>query len=586
VNRVLDQLVFARHVPPAQMARRLQLELLRRWRVRLPPNHGAVTRDATLRADAPLPLMPPRGGATRLEGGGWRFRFLDDERPLPWPIPWDLPGTPARDQLWKMNLHYMEYLESLPDEDFARLIEDWIERNPPYQPAYWRDAWNSYTTAIRVVVWLQQLALRRASLDDGFVRRVAREAGAQIAFLGAHLETDLRGNHLIKNIKALLWGARCLETAAAAGWRRQGARLLCRELEAQILPDGVHCERSPSYHCQVLVDLVECRQVLEDGPLRTRLDQVLGRMATATAALCHPDGQVAQLNDSGLSMAYRPGVCLAACAAETGGATPRPDRIALEVAGYYGRRTDDALFIADCGPIGPDSLVAHGHADMLSFEWSVKGLRMIVDPGVFEYNPGPHRAYARAAASHNTVTLDDAEPCAFFGAFRCGRRAHASVRAHRTSADGGMVLEGTHDGFARLPGRPYPVRRFTVTPDAQSVVIEDRIEDGRGQAATARFLFHPDCALVVEGERARIRRANVEIELIAEAPLRREQATWSPDMGVLVAADRLAVRFSKSHRTILRLGTDAVEPEACGNARSQGARPGTCTFDSPPTDAA
>ena len=163
-------------------------------------------------------------------------------------------------------------------------------------------------------------------------------------------------------------------------------------------------------------------------------------------------------------MAYRPAVCLAAYNAETGRAPPRPDRIALGAAGYFGRRTDEALLIADCGPIGPDAVVAHGHADMLSFEWSVGGLRMVVDPGVFEYNAGPHRAYARAAASHNTITLDDAEPCAFFGAFRCGRRAYASVRVHATSADGGMVLEGTHDGFARLPGRPCPVRRFTVRP--------------------------------------------------------------------------------------------------------------------------
>ena len=260
-------------------------------------------------------------------------------------------------------------------------------------------------------------------------------------------------------------------------------------------------------------------------------------------------------------MAYSPAVCLAAYAAEIGGASPRPGRIALEAAGYYGRRTDDALFITDCGPIGPDSLVAHGHADMLSFEWSVGGLRMIVDPGVFEYNPGPHRAYARAAASHNTITLDDAEPCAFFGAFRCGRRAHASVRAHRASADGGMVLEGTHDGFAPLPGRPFPVRRFTVTPDARGIVIEDRIENGCGQTATARFLLHPDCVLALEGERAaRIRRADVEVELIAEAPLVRERATWSPDMGVLVPAERLAVRFSKAHRTMLRLATGALGP--------------------------
>lgn len=551
------QLAFARHVAPAQMARRFQLDLLRRWRVYRPPTRTAAVADATLRADAPLPLLPPRGGAERLADGRWRFRFLNDERTFAWPVPWDLPGAPARDQLWKMNLHYMEYLESLPDEDVVPLIEDWIARNPPYRPGYWRDIWNSYSTAVRAVVWLQQLARRRAGLDEGFVRRAAHAAAGQVAFLNAHLETDLGGNHLIKNVKALLWGARCLEARAAAGWRRTGARLLRRELKAQILKDGTHYERSPSYHCQVFADLLECRRVLEDGSLRAELDEALGRMAAATAALCHPDGFVALLNDAGLTMAYPPAVCLAAYEAEIGRAALRPRRIALEDAGYYGRKTDDALFLADCGPIGPDSLVAHGHADMLSFEWSVEGLRIVVDPGVFEYNAGPRRAYARAAASHNTITLGDAEPCAFFGAFRCGHRAYAAVRAHRTGAHGGLVLEGTHDGFARLPGRPYPVRRFTVAPDAGTVVIEDRVENGRGQTATARFLFHPDCVLTVEGERARIRRAGVEVELIAEAALRRESATWSPDMGVLLPAERLAVRFSGPHTTILCLRAGA-----------------------------
>jgi hypothetical protein len=67
-----------------------------------------------------------------------------------------------------------------------------------------------------------------------------------------------------------------------------------------------------------------------------------------------------------------------------------------------------------------------------------------------------------------------------------------------------------------------------------------------------------DCTVLVEGERARIRRANVEVELIVEAPLLREQATWSPDLGVVVPAERLAVRFSKGHRTMLRLGTEVV----------------------------
>ena len=85
------------------------------------------------------------------------------------------------------------------------------------------------------------------------------------------------------------------------------------------------------------------------------------------------------------------------------------------------------LVLADCGDIAPDFLVAHGHGDMLSFECSVSGQRLIVDPGVYEYNPGEWRDRTRAALQPTIRSLwATGEQCEFFGAFRCGRRARAS----------------------------------------------------------------------------------------------------------------------------------------------------------------
>lgn len=541
--RVRRQLAFARHIPPAQMARRFHLQLLHRWRVRFPPDHTAANREATLRPDAPLPLLPPRGGAARLADGRWRFRLLNDERIFGWPIPWDLPGAPARDQLWKMTLHYMEYLEGLPDADFVRLIEDWLGHNPPYRPDYWRDTWNSYTTALRIVVWLQQLAGRRAGLDHGFVRRVARAAAQQLAFLSAHLETDLRGNHLIKNIKALLWGARSLETHAAAGWRRQGLRLLHRELEAQVLADGCHYERSPSYHCQVFADLLECHQVLGDHPVRTRLAEALARMAQVVADLSHPDGKPALFNDSGLSMAYAPATCLEVYRRQFNDA-PRPrQHVALPQAGYYGLRRGDDLLLVDCGDIGPDYLVAHGHGDMLSFECSIGGRRLVVDPGVYQYYPGEWRRYARSTATHNTVTVADGEQCEFFGAFRCGRRAHARCLRYEATA-AGFLLEGSHDGFDRLAGRPRHIRRFEAGPTG--IAISDRVENGQGQVVRARLLVHPDWQIDCQGVQAKLRCGRLQVRLTASALLRLEPAWWCPDLGLRLRTRRFVIEYGKA----------------------------------------
>ena len=174
-----------------------------------------------------------------------------------------------------MNLHYMEYLEEADDKLFADLVRQWIDANPPYSRGYWKDSWNSYTVSLRTVVWMQQLARRGARLDAATREAAVASLAQQIRFLEANLETDIGGNHLIKNIKALLLASAFFDGSEAERWRALGLRLLAEELDGQVLPDGTHYERSPSYHCQVFADLLECRQALGDDPLNGALDDAL-----------------------------------------------------------------------------------------------------------------------------------------------------------------------------------------------------------------------------------------------------------------------------------------------------------------------
>ena len=51
-----------------------------------------------------------------------------------------------------LNLHYMEFIESLDSEKCYLCIKDWIDSNRPYKKGYWLDDWNSYSLSIRIVV--------------------------------------------------------------------------------------------------------------------------------------------------------------------------------------------------------------------------------------------------------------------------------------------------------------------------------------------------------------------------------------------------------------------------------------------------
>ena len=234
----------------------------------------------------------------------------------------------------------------------------------------------------------------------------------------------------------------------------------------------------------------------EDPRLREGLGATLARMAAATADLTHPDGGVALFNDAGLHMAHPPGACLAAYRGMSGAAVAHRDRIRLEDAGFFGVRTDDFYVLADCGPIAPDFLVAHGHGDILSFEWSAGGKRIIVDPGVFEYASGPRRC---VFPKHPRATTPSRSPMPSRPSSSAPSVAaggpRAEVLACEPTANGGLVLEGTHDGFDHLPGRPRHVRRFVMSPAAGSIEIVDRIEGDGHQAAIARLLLHPACTL-------------------------------------------------------------------------------------------
>jgi uncharacterized heparinase superfamily protein len=531
---------FVRRIPLARLARRSQLTMRRYLR-----DHTALfdsdfaPRGSTasrISAAPPRPLFEPRIGGLQVTRNELIFSFLGrSQRSQRASFDWSAGPS---DQLWRMNLHYMEYLEAIENDLFQTLIHSWIGANSRSRPGMWRDSWNSYALSIRVVVWMQQLAARRHLLPSSFLAQVAASLRRQLLFLERNLETDIGGNHLIKNMKALLWGGTFFAGADAARWRMVGLKLLRAELARQILPDGMHYELSLSYHNQVFADLLECRQLLGSEALEGALDRALHAMAQVAADLVHPDGFGCQFSDAGAAMAYSSAQCLAAYTRLCGD-PPAPRCVfAFPVAGYFGSRDARSLFVADCGRVAPDDLPAHGHGDALSFEWSLDGERIIIDQGVYEYVAGESRKLARSAESHNTLCFDGADQADFFGAFRCGRRPNVRVLRYEPRADG-FLLEGDHDGFCVLPGSPRHRRRFEVAPG--QITVRDWIEGDADRVAHIRFLLHPTIEVSLNATQARLRRGGTVIAMTSSLPLACKKATWWPDMGQEAPTLRLSI---------------------------------------------
>jgi hypothetical protein len=538
------------NVPLTQLCRRAELRL-RGFLV--PLWKGRVVR---LPAPALAAAMPPPIFPLRIEQGsplptGFVLTTPWGIRAHVLPVDWRPKAPSPIEVSWRNRLHYMEFLEGLPTPLVEKVILDWIESNPFDGAAALRFAWHPFATSIRAVVWMQQIATRREHLSRRLLEQAAASLAAQLRFIERHYESDVRGNHLIKNIKALLWGAAFFDGAESERWRKLGRRLLASELIEQILADGTHYERSPTYHCQVMADLLECHAVLPEGQQRSALVALLAKMGQAAALLTHPDGAIAQFNDSAFSNAYTTAQCLSALARIAPVAHPADGPFALPEAGVFGMRHRDDYLIVDCGPIAPAALIGHGHGDILSFEWSLGGHRIFVDQGTYQYAVGRRRDISRSTLSHNTVTVDDQEQCDFYGAHRCGRRARPALLEWQTTAKG-FVLVGSHDGFAHLPGAPRHLRRFEAEP--ARLIIEDRLLGGKPGRARAAYLCHPACSVTVNGREATIVREGTTVNMSAPSPIRLEDAEWYPDLYVAHPTKRICFDlpwFGSGAKTVL-----------------------------------
>ncbi len=505
------------------------------WRVRLVMQRrlGLATRVShapppAVAAALPNPIFPPRTGLIAHTGRGWRCTFVGCSIDVGDPIDWSLLSLSAADQLWRMNLHYFEYLEDLDRGTGLALIRQWIAAHPSATRATLGDAWNSYAVSLRVVCWMQFLARTGTSVN---APDIVASLALQLRFLVRNLERDLGGNHLIKNIKALLWASAFFTGNEAARWRTLGTRLLRYELATQVLADGVHYELSPSYHAQVLADLVEMRHAA--GVVVPSLDVTIAAMSRAVADLAHPDDYAVLFNDAGLHMAYPPAVF---------GGGERRGVFAYPDAGYYGAHLPHLSIVADMGRIGADALPAHAHGDVGTFELSVGGHRFVVDQGVYEYVAGAKRSVSRAARSHAALAIAGSEQADFFGAFRCGRRPAVTVTQWQPGP-AGFVLEGAHDGYRNLPGAPIVTRQFNV--EAREVRITDWLSAPVDAEVSVSLLLHPACVVTLVNGVAHVARDGVAVIVTGNGVLTDNAAVWWPDMGVEVPSRRLSLTWSR-----------------------------------------
>lgn len=441
------------------------------------------------------------------------FTFLNQTRSLGEPEDWTQVGAA---HLWRFNLHYMEWAYALADagrqEDFARLWQSW---SSAVGFAH-RDAWSPYVVSLRAWVLCDTFGALVAGTD--LEAELLAALWQHRTFLRAHVESDVGGNHLVKNLKALLGLAAFF--ADTESWRTV-SRALSRELDVQILADGGHYELSPAYHCQVLGDLLDVAGLQAATGLAPMagLEAAIERMRNWLGTMLGSSDELPMFNDCWQVGAER----LAVLEPHR-----RTDRlIVLADSGYVVANPAPGVhLVMDVGDPCPSSLPAHAHADCLSFELYLDDRRVIVNSGTSTYEPGPQRDFERSTAAHNTVAIDGQNQTEVWGTFRAGRRAHGKLE--QVEDDGSVItVVGSHDGYQHLDGAP--LHRRTLRLEASELALVDTVT-GSGPSFAVRA--------TLQTRNAATRRLSVAVEAEESG---NEPSDIAVAHGVLEAAQRVTV---------------------------------------------
>jgi hypothetical protein len=362
--------------------------------------------------------------------------------------------------------------------------------------------------------------------------------------LGKHTNAEATG--------LILAGGVFRHTTQGRQWLKTGVRLLDQELNHQILEDGGPAEQSLNYHRFILdlywlaIDFLEKNGLQDCAVLKPRL--ILGEKFLS--AFSQKDAGLPLIGDSDDGYAIAPGLSPK---------RPRPNNIEAGIltfpsSGYTVMRTaGGACLIFDHGPLGMPPLYNHGHADALSIILYQNGEEMLVDPGTYRYNGEPEfRRYFKSTRAHNTVTIDGLDQAVQETGFIWSHPYKAELMNCKEH-DGGLFLEATHNGYARLK-KPVFHRRKIVLLHGADFLVKDTFSGLGEHEFEINFHLHPNSSVSEEGGWLEIRNYEgvIRMTLLFGDMFRSIRGQESPSFGWY--SPRYGVRIESPVLTCIKVG--------------------------------
>ncbi len=484
--------------------------------------------------------------ADPVTGAGWPF---DHFTRVPLVVS---KGSDVR-RVWELNrLHHLTTLgrayaltgDERFTEEFLIELAYWHEENPPRYGVNWTVAMEPAIRAVNVIAALEMFSASPLMTDEA-IAMLLKMLLAHGRFIRSNLEFSHRvtSNHYLSNLIGLYVIAMTKPFfAESSQWASFSAAQLLKELDKQVLPDGVSFEGSTGYHRLVteIFALFFALSHASEIELPTESWERLETMFDFTRHYLKPDGAAPMIGDTDdgrlitfkerdpADHTYLMSLAVVLFENEKFKTTSRIDEEALWWFGDAGRETfeglptsdaeissrdfphaqifiqradlsaEDKLYaIIDCGDHGARGRGSHAHSDALSIELFALGQTFLRDPGTFVYTASERwRNKFRSTPYHNTVRVDNLEISEIKEGhlFTLGENVAPQVYHWESDAESD-ALDAAHFGYMRLPQMVVHRRIVTLEKREGFWVIED-IFSGQGNHQF-EFFFNFDAGLEV-----------------------------------------------------------------------------------------
>ena len=541
-------------------------------------------------------------------------------------VPYLHPSSGDHKVIWELNRH-QHWLslgrawwltgDAVYRDAFRAEAASWLRANPPGFGPNWASA---LEVAFRSMSWLWAIELfADGGTDDEepWLPDLLLALDTQLRHVERNLSRYFSPNtHLLGEALALyVCGRAWPELRRAGRWARVGGTVLVEEATRQVLPDGMHAERSPHYHRYALdfylLALASAR-ITGDVERATAFEPVVDRMASALRSLVDAQGEVPLIGDDdggelvpitghaprdaraslgwAAQLLRRPDLVIgdlpeavrwlnpsgrligADDAAGGPGAVKAggPPSTVLASSGYHVSRHGASVLIFDAGAHGFLN-GGHAHADALSITLSARGVPLLIDPGTGTYSmDAVLRDRLRSSAWHNTMTLDGRSQSRPNGPFHW--KTAAAAHARRVVLSPGFdYFEAETDAW-----RPLVHERVILAIAEETWVVADRLHGAGRHLLALHWHVDPAWAAAADGHGGVLLRhpgglgARVTVAAATLEVLQADPATglgWaSPVYGRLVPATTLRAIVERAAPTWLVTTVEAGSNGLAGYA--------------------